>query len=255
MRAENAGVHCILAVGTGIESSRRAVALAERFPAIYAVVGVHPTQVGAECLNFLRPLRELAWHPKVAAIGETGLDYRQLLGKKTSAHVQEDSQLDSQSLEKIETCKSIQGRAFLQHLDLATQLGHNVVIHQRDALEDTLRLLAPYSGRLRGVFHCFGGTIKQANEIISRGHFLSFTGMITFNKAEDIRHTVAKVPTNAYMIETDCPYLSPVPYRGKTCEPAYVRIVAETISQVRGESLSVVAAHTTATAKEFFRLN
>lgn len=260
-RAIDAGVRCILTIGTGIESSRLAVALAEKFPPLYAVVGVHPTDLTEECQDFLGPLRELALHPKVAAIGETGLDYHHLPSKEAQLRILEASQLDHQSSERIDTTvldkayKSLQAKAFLQHLDLAAQLGHNVVVHQRDALEDTLQLLAPYSSQLRAVFHCFGGTIKQAHEIISGGHLISFTGMVTFKKAGSVRQTVTQVPYNTYMIETDCPYLTPVPYRGKQCEPAHVRIVAEAISQMRGESLAIVAQHTTNTAKAFFRLS
>ncbi|WP_062100587.1 TatD family hydrolase [Candidatus Xiphinematobacter sp. Idaho Grape] len=252
-RATDAGVQRILSIGTGLQSSLRAVSLAERFPSLYAVVGIHPTSVEEEEQDFLKPLQEIASHPKVVAIGETGLDFHCLPSKTTTpCRGQSSKEVDGTAAD--EAYKSLQAKVFLQHLDLATQLGLNVVIHQRDAWEDTWRLLTPYSGRLRGVFHCFGGTIEQASEIIAGGHLISFTGIVTFNNAETVRNTVAQVPHNAYMVETDCPFLAPVPFRGKRCEPAHVRTVAEAISRVRGESLSTIAQQTTATARTFFQL-
>ncbi|QQY10078.1 MAG: TatD family hydrolase [Candidatus Xiphinematobacter sp.] len=252
-RAADAGVHRVLSIGTGLRSSLQVVSLAERFPSLYAVVGVHPTNIEKEGGDFFEQLQEVALHPKVVAIGETGLDFH-CLPSKSGAPLRGRSSKEVDSAAVDRAYKSLQVRVFLQHLDLAAQLGLNVVIHQRDAWEDTWRLLARYSGRLQGVFHCFGGTIEQAREIITGGHLVSFTGMVTFNNAETVRNTAAQVPPDAYMVETDCPYLSPVPFRGKRCEPAYVRIVAEAISRVRRESLDAVARQTTATAKAFFRL-
>jgi TatD DNase family protein len=251
--ATDVGVHRILSIGTGLQSSLQAVSLAERFPSLYAVVGVHPTSVEEEEKGFFKQLQEIALHPKVVAIGETGLDFHCLPSKATTpCHGRSSKEVDGAAMDKA--YKSLQAQVFLQHLDLAARLGLNVVIHQRDAWEDTWRLLTPYSGRLQGVFHCFGGTIEQASEIIAGGHLISFTGTVTFNNADTVRNTVAQVPHNAYMVETDCPFLAPVPFRGKRCEPAHVRIVAEAISRVRGESLSVIARQTTATARAFFRL-
>ena len=252
-RATDVGVHRILSIGTGLQSSLQAVSLAERFPSLYAVVGVHPTSVKEEEKDFLKQIQEIALHPKVVAIGETGLDFHCLPSKvRMPCRGQPSKEVDGAAMDKA--YKSLQAQVFLQHLDLAARLGLNVVIHQRDAWEDTWRLLAPYSGRLRAVFHCFGGTTEQASEIIAGGHLISFTGTVTFNNADIVRNTVAQVPHDAYMVETDCPFLAPVPFRGKRCEPAHVRIVAEAISRVRGESLSVIARQTTATARAFFRL-
>lgn len=253
-RATDVGVHCILNVGTGLQSSLRAVSIAERFPSLYAVVGVHPTNVEKEEKGFFRQLQKIALHPKVVAIGETGLDFHRLPSKTAAPFCGQSSKKEVDSAAMDEAYKSLQVQAFLQHLDLAARLGLNVVIHQRDAWEDTWRLLVLYSGRLRGVFHCFKGTIGQASEIVAGGHLISFTGMVTFSNAEAIRNTVSQVPHNAYMVETDCPFLAPAPFRGKRCEPAHVRVVAEAISRIRGEGLGVIAQQTTATARAFFRL-
>ena len=146
-----------------------------------------------------------------------------------------------------------QATVFRQQLDLAAEVGLNVVIHQRDAWEDTLAILRDYTGRLRGVFHCFGGTPAQADEVLALGHLVSFTGIATFKNAAVVRETAAHVPADRFMVETDCPYLAPVPYRGKRCEPAHTRETAVAVAQARGETLETLAAWTTATAEAFFR--
>ena len=259
-RATEAGVTRIISIGTGLESSRRAVALAERFPNVFAVVGIHPTNVTEEGLDFLPALGELARHPKVVAIGETGIDYHHLPEELQSPKVADvDSALLAQSHGDQERLiaegawKSAQADAFRMQLDLAVELGLNVVIHQRSAWEDTLEVLRPYTGKLSGVFHCFGGTPEEAAEVAALGHLVSFTGIITFKNAEQVRLTAAAVASDGYMVETDCPYLAPVPYRGKRAEPAHTRLVAEKIAEVRGITLDEVAEATTRTAEGFFR--
>jgi TatD DNase family protein len=261
-RAAEAGVTRIISIGTGLESSRRAVALAERFPNVHAVVGIHPTNVTEEGLDFLPALGELARHPKVVAIGETGIDYHHLPEELQAPKVADvDSALLAQSHGDQERLiaegawKSAQADAFRMQLDLAVELGLNVVIHQRSAWEDTLEVLRPYTGKLRGVFHCFGGTPEEAAEVASLGHLVSFTGIITFKNAEQVRLTAAAVAADGYMVETDCPYLAPVPYRGKRAEPAHTRLVAEKIAEVRGITLEEVAEATTRTAEGFFRFS
>ncbi len=261
-RSAEAGVTRIISIGTGIESSRRAVALAERFPNVHAVVGIHPTNVTEEGLEFLPALGELARHPKVVAIGETGIDYHHVPEELQSPKVADvDSALLAQSHGDQErfiaegAWKSAQADAFRMQLDLAVELGLNVVIHQRSAWNDTLEILRPYTGRVRGVFHCFGGTPEEAAEVAALGHLVSFTGIITFKNAEQVRQTSASVPADGYMLETDCPYLAPVPYRGKRAEPAHTRLVAEKIAEVRGITLEEVAEATTRTAEGFFRFS
>lgn len=257
--ASDAGVDRIITIGTGLESSRRAVALAERFANVHAVVGLHPTNVTEEPLGWLDGIRELAAHPKVAAIGETGLDYHRLPSEGLSSSpaisaLQAEMASDTEAAIVDGAYKAAQAEAFTAQLDLAAELGLNVVIHQRDAWIDTLDLLRPYTGKLRGVFHCFGNTHNQAREILELGHLVSFTGIVTFKNAALVRETVAAIPPDSFMVETDCPYLAPVPHRGKRCEPAHTRLVAEMIAQTRGITLEEVAATTTRTAEAFFKL-
>jgi TatD DNase family protein len=263
-RAVEAGITRIITIGTGLESSRRAVGLAERFPNVFAVVGIHPTNVAEEGLEFLPALRELALHSKVVAIGETGIDYHHVPEELRGPAAPVDALriayqgggTDEQTHLIAEGAwKSAQADAFRMQLDLASELGLNAVIHQRSSWNDTLDVLRDYTGKVRGVFHCFGGTPEEAAEVASLGHLVSFTGIITFKNAEQVRLTAKAVPADGYMVETDCPYLAPVPHRGKRAEPAHTRLVAEMVAEVRGISLEEVAATTTRTAEGFFRFS
>jgi len=272
-RATKAGVTRIVTIGTSVESSRRVVDLAEKYPNIFAVIGVHPTFVEEASEDVITPLRELAKSPRVVALGETGLDYHRLpsveLTEKREPYVFPHQELfhavakalQYSTEDQIEAgihdgaYKSKQASLFEQQLDLAVELGLNVVIHQRDAWEDTLEMMRPYSGKLRGVFHCFGGSLEQANEVVDLGHLVSFTGIVTFKNGAAVRDVAARIPLWKFMVETDCPYLAPVPFRGKRCEPVHTRLVAEAIAAARGISLEDVAEMTTQTAKEFFRFN
>ena len=262
-RAADSGVTRIITIGTSMESSRRAIDLAEKYPAVYAIVGVHPTYVEEAEEDVFTPLRELAKNPRVVAIGETGLDYHRLPSEEVAkeTQVQVMSALRTETDEEIEAqirdgaYKSKQASLFQQQLDLAVELGLNVVIHQRDAWEETLKIMQPYTGKLHGVFHCFGGSLDQANEVLALDHLVSFTGIVTFKSGATVREVAAQVPLWEFMVETDCPYLAPVPFRGKRCEPAYTRIVAETIAAARQVPLKEIAEITTETAEKFFRFN
>ncbi|MGA7275084.1 MAG: TatD family hydrolase [Candidatus Udaeobacter sp.] len=262
-RAADAGVTRIITIGTSVESSRRAIDLAEKYPAVYAAIGVHPTDVEQAEEDVFTPLRELAKNPRVVAIGETGLDYHRLPSEKVAKEkqVQVMTALRTETDEEIEAqirdgaYKSKQTSLFQQQLDLAVELGLNAVIHQRDAWEDTLKIMEPYAGKLRGVFHCFGGSLNQANEVLNLDHLISFTGIVTFKNGTAVREVAAQVPLWKFMVETDCPYLAPVPFRGKRCEPAHTRIVAEAIAAARAVPLEEIAEATTETAKNFFRFN
>src|SRR3954447_14151281 len=264
-RATDAGVTRIITIGTSLESSRRAVALAEKYPNVFAVIGVHPTYVEESGEDVITPLRELAANPRVVALGETGLDYHRLpsveLAKqqKTTQVFTKTLQTSTEDLLEAEihdgAYKSKQASLFEQQLDLAVELGLNVVIHQRDAWEDTLEMMRPYAGKVRGVFHCFGGSIEQANEVLALDHLVSFTGIVTFKNGANVRDVAAAVPLGKFMFETDCPYLAPVPFRGKRCEPAHTRLVAEAVAAARGIPLNELAEATTDTAEKFFRLH
>ena len=195
-------------------------------------------------------------------MGETGIDYHHVPEELQPPKVASvDSALLAQSLGDQERLiaegawKASQADAFRMQLDLAVELGLNVVIHQRSSWSDTLEVLRDYTGKVRGVFHCFGGTPAEAAEVASLGHLVSFTGIITFKNAEQVRLTAAAVALDGYMVETDCPYLAPVPHRGKRAEPAHTRLVAETVAKARGISLEEVAAQTTRTTEGFFRFN
>jgi TatD DNase family protein len=258
-RADAAGVKRIISIGTSIESSRRAVLLAENFANIFAVIGVHPSHVEESEEDVITPLRELAAHPRVVAIGETGLDYHRL----PSAREKKSDQLfGSASTEDAGAVsgaiadgayKNAQAALFEQQLDLAAELGLNVVIHQRAAWDDTLAILKGYTGKLRAVFHCFGENFERAQEVITPGHLVSFTGIVTFKNAPLVQECAARLWSEHFMLETDCPYLAPAPFRGKRCEPAHTRLVAEKIAALRGETLETVAENSTRNALGFFR--
>jgi len=263
-RATDAGVTRIITIGTSVESSGRAVELAEKFQNIYAVIGVHPSAADEAGHDVITPLRELAKSPRVVAIGETGLDYHSL---PSSAAAKEKKvqvfarALQGETEEEIEAGiqdganKSKQASLFEQQLDLAVELGLNVVVHQRDSWQDTLEIMRGYGRALRGVFHCFGGTLEEANEVLALGHLVSFTGIVTFKNGAAVRQVATQLAPDEYMVETDCPYLAPVPYRGKRCEPAHARLVAESIAAARGVELREIAQATTATAEDFFRFS
>jgi TatD DNase family protein len=263
-RATEAGVTRILTIGTSIESSGRAVDLAEKYPNIFAVIGVHPTYAEEAGEDVITPLRELAKSNRVVAIGETGLDYHRLPSEKVAKEKQVQvlsGALRTETDEELEAqihdgaYKSKQASLFQQQLDLAVELRLNVVIHQRDAWNDTLEILRDYGRQVSGVFHCFGGTREQAEEVLAMGHLVSFTGIVTFKNGASVREVAAGLSLGEFMVETDCPYLAPVPFRGKRCEPAHTRLVAESIASARGISLEEIARATTATAEQFFRFN
>ena len=236
-RAAEAGVTEIISIGTKIESSTRAVELAENFPNIWATVGIHPCDVDEAPDDAISRLRELAQSSRVVALGEVGLDYHHL----------------PEGEEAVAANKKLQAELFRAQLELATELGFNAVIHQRDSWNDTLKILSEFTGKVRGVFHCFGGTLGQANDVIALGHLVSFTGIVTFKNARQVQATAQDVAPDKFMVETDCPYLAPAPDRGKRCEPAHTRRVADFIAGLRGESVETLAARTTQTAREFFR--
>jgi TatD DNase family protein len=263
-RAAKAGVTRVITIGTTVEGSRRAVTLAERYPNVFATIGIHPSNADSADDNCIAQLRELAASPRVVALGEMGLDYHRLPGAAmrrgpfnndalraigfVSTELPGESQADFFDVQY----KARQAEIFQQQLELATELGLSVVIHERDAWADTLDLLAPYNGRVRAVFHCFGKSIDQARVLIAEGHLVSFTGIVTFKNAQVVQDCAAQVPADAFMVETDCPYLAPAPHRGKRCEPSFARITAEKIAALRDESLEQIAAETTKTAETFF---
>ena len=233
-RALAAGITKIISIGTNIESSRKAIQLADRFGCVYAVVGWHPSDAMKAPKDIREELRDLARHPKVVALGETGLDYHRL-----AAH-------------EADVEKSRQADLFRQHLEIAAELELNCVIHQRDSLEDTLAQLQPFADRVRGVFHCFVDNVQAMKRILEMNSIVSFTGVATFKNAQTVRDTLAATPLGAFMLETDSPFLAPMPYRGKRCEPAYVKELSGLVAKVKVCSLDELSEATCSTAHKFF---
>jgi len=233
-RARESGVEKIIAVGGAgdMSSNIEAVALAESLPDVYATVGMHPHDAKDVGEDELRKIRELTSRSKVIAVGETGLDYYY----NHSPH-------------------DVQRRAFSQFIHMACETGLPIVVHERDAAQAVAELLrGEGSGKLRGVIHCFTGNYAAACVYLDLGFYLSFTGIITFKNAEPLREVVRKVPLERMFVETDSPYLTPVPHRGKRNEPAFVRLVAETVARVKGISLEDVAERTSQNVQNLFAI-
>ena len=241
-RARAAGIARLVCVGIDQASSENALRLSEQYTDVYAVVGWHPNHA-LEAPEDVRPaLRKLVAHPKVVGVGETGLDYYRLPGGKGG---------DGAEQAKF---KQRQIALFAQQLEVAAEAGLNCVVHQRgEVLEDSLACLRPYLGRLRPVFHCFADDLPALERILEIGGLVSFTGILTFKNSQNMRQALAAAPADRFMLETDCPYLAPVPYRGKRCEPAYLVETAAAAAQVRGCSLEALSAATCATANAFFK--
>jgi TatD DNase family protein len=234
-RAATAGVEAIVNAGAGLASSQAAVALAEAHPQIYAAVGVHPHDAKTVTGKTLEELRVLALHPKVVAIGEIGLDFYRDLSPRDQ-----------------------QRQAFQQQLALASELQKPVIIHDREAHKEimtTLRQWAKGSPEPAGVLHCFSGDLAMAQEAIELGFYISIAGPVTFRNARRLRELVRQLPLTKLLIETDCPYLTPHPHRGKRNEPAYVKLVAQEIARARETSVEEVARITSDNAQALFALN
>ena len=239
-RARSAGITRMLSIGTDLESSRRAISLAEAHPEIYAVVGWHPGYVTSAPENIENDLRELGRHPKVVALGEAGLDYYRLPSKESGN--------DADDLRY----KERQAELFRQHLRVAAELKLNLVIHQRSSLEPTLAIFEEFADQVCGVFHCFSEPPEIQKRIAAMGSLVSFTGIVTFKNGENVRRVVSETPLGQFMLETDCPYLAPVPYRGQRCEPAHVREIAQKIAEVKNCDLETLSRATCETAQGFF---
>jgi TatD DNase family protein len=188
----------------------------------------------------VRPaLRELARHPKVVAIGETGLDYFRRAD-------------DTKSPGEFEIYKKQQAEIFRQQMEVAAELRLNCVIHQRESFEDTLAQLVPFAGRIRGVFHCFSESAESLRRVLDMGSLVSFTGIVTFKNGQNARDALAAAELGRFMFETDCPFLAPVPFRGKRCEPAYVKEISLLAAEIKRCTLEELSEATIAAAHSFF---
>jgi len=231
-RSRDAGVSGWITVGTSIEDSRRVVALAEQYEGMYASVGVHPHDARLVDEAMLAELETVARAGKVVAIGETGLDYHYNFSTPDE-----------------------QKQVFAAHLELAARLDLPVVIHSREAFDDTMAILDRASALKGVVFHCFGGTAEQAHLVLERGCFVSFTGVVTFKNAQKAREAAKVVPLDRLMVETDCPYMSPEPVRRqKPNEPALMTHTAGFLAALKGRNPEDFARETTRTAETFFSL-
>ena len=215
-RAQEAGLVAILNVGTDLTSSRAAVGLAERYEFIYAAVGVHPHDAKTVTPAVLGELRALARHPRVVAVGEIGLDYYRDLSPRP-----------------------VQRRAFFDQLALAAELALPVVIHSREAHDDVLTILRERQGT--GVLHSYSAGPERLTEALELGLAIGISGPVTFKKAKRLREVAATAPLDRLLVETDCPYLTPEPHRGRRNEPAHVQYVASAVARARGEAAETVA--------------
>ncbi len=231
-RAGDAGVSAIVVVGTDTESSRESVELAEKYPQLYAAVGVHPhdaARVTEACYDVIRTLAESS--RKVVAIGEIGLDF-----------YRDRSPRDQQE------------RVFRSFLHLAADLNKPVIVHDRDAHLRVMSILREENVR-KGVLHCFSGDAAMAAEALALGFYISIPGTITYPANQSMRDVVQSISIDHMLVETDCPYLTPVPYRGKRNEPAYVRLAAEKLAGIKGLTLEDVGRITTKNAGDLFGIN
>ncbi len=226
-RAREAGVVAIVNVGIDLKTSIKALELAHAHKGLYATAGIHPHEVKKATEETYEGLRALLADPKVVAVGEIGLDYAKEYSPRQS-----------------------QREHFVYQLSLARKLKKPVVIHSREAPDIITVLREELPDRF--VFHCYAGNKKEAREILDLGGYISVTGIVTFPKAENIREIVRYVPLERLMAETDCPFLTPVPHRGKRNEPAFVRYVVEKIAELKGVSFEECARITTSNAREFF---
>jgi TatD DNase family protein len=233
-RARQAGVDQIVVIGGAgdMSSNTDAIALSEASPHLYATVGMHPHDAKNVGEVELQKLKGLTTHPKVIAVGETGLDYYY-----------------------HHSPREVQRQVFAQFIRVAGETGLPLVVHERDAARETAELLrSEGAAKVRGVIHCFTGDYEAARNYLELGFYLSFTGIITFKNADALRDVVRQVPLEKMLVETDSPYLTPVPFRGKRNEPAYVRLVAQTVAQLKGVTLEDVARVTTKNVHELFRI-
>ena len=225
------GVELILNPGCDLESSRTAVALAGKFPFVYAAVGVHPSDCESYTDEVEEELRKLAANPKVKAVGEIGLDY-----------YWEDN-----------APAEVQKAVFRRQMDLARELKLPVIIHDREAHRDCLEIVKEYPD-VKGVYHCYSGSVEDAKILVKLGWMLSFTGVVTYKNARKSLEVIQWLPMDRIMIETDSPYLTPVPFRGKRNDSGKVGLVAETIAQVKGMDVEEVIRITTENGKRFFNI-
>ena len=224
------GVGNVMNVGCCLASSKDCIALAEKYPFVYASVGTHPDSADEVNEEVLEAYRQMAKHPKVLAIGEIGLDYY------------------------YETIpREIQIKAFRMQMELARELNMPVIIHERNAHDDGMRVVKEFKD-VTGVFHCYSGSAEMARQLVDLGWYIGFTGVLTFKNARKAVETAQRIPLERIVLETDCPFMAPEPFRGKRNDPGYVPYMAQKLAEIRGIDLEEVIAATTQNAKKLYRI-
>jgi TatD DNase family protein len=223
-RARAAGVHGFLNISTKQSEWDQVIATADREPDVWASVGIHPHEADAHADLGADALREASAHPKVIAIGETGLDYY---------------------YDKSD--REVQKALFRMHIGIARETGLPIIIHTRDAEDDTASILAEEmeKGAFPALIHCFTASSEFGRKVLDLGLTISLSGIVTFKNAKELQEIAAEIPDDRLLVETDSPFLAPIPHRGRPCEPAFVRSTAEFVANLRGESLETLAANTT----------
>lgn len=226
------GVELVINPGANMESSRRVAEIVEKYPIVYGAVGVHPHDTVDMQDDDIEELRILAKGEKIVAIGEIGLDYYY-----------------------DHSPRDIQKTRFREQIRLAKELDLPIIVHERDASQDVFDIISSESdGRLRGVIHCYSGSTEMAREYIKLGFYISFAGPVTFKNAKKPKEVSSELPLDRLLIETDSPYMAPVPYRGKRNDPSYVRYIAETIADLKGIEYGEVVKKTNENTKRLFKL-
>ena len=225
------GVGTIVNAGASWDSVTEVVELAQKYPFMYAAVGVHPDEVGALDDERFEYMKAQCKKDKVVAVGEIGLDYYW----DNEAH-------------------DVQKKWFIKQLELARELDLPVIIHSRDAAADTLEIMKEYGQGLRGVIHCFSYSIELAREYVKMGYHIGIGGVVTFKNGRKLKEIAAEIPLKRILLETDCPYLAPVPFRGKRNDSHYISYVAQEIAELKGISYEEVVAQTEKNGKELFQV-
>lgn len=231
-RARSSKIEKIINVGIDLATGQESIELAEKYDFIYATAGIHPNETAKASENYLPVVENMLKHPKVVALGEIGLDYYWDFSPK-----------------------DVQKKILMQQVQLAESMNVPVIIHTRKAWHDILPFFEKeFKRKIKGVFHCYSGDIQQAERILELGFHISFTGVVTYKNSNAIE--IAKhIPNNRLLLETDCPFMPPVPHRGKRSEPAYIPLIAEKIAYAKRISLEDLAKITTENAEKLFRFN
>ena len=224
------GIGYVMNAGCSLESSKDIIKMAENYPWLYASVGSHPDSADEVNEEVIEAYRQMAKHEKVKAIGEIGLDYH---------------------YEDIP--RQLQQKAFLMQLELARKLDLPVIVHERDAHEDGMAIIKDFP-TVKGVFHCYSGSAEMARQLVELGWYIGFTGVLTFKNARKAIETAASIPLERIVLETDCPYMAPEPFRGKRNDPGYLYRMAEKLAEIRGISVEEIHRITTENGKRLYRI-